>query len=46
MEKPTEIHLAAAKRVIRYLRGTTMLGIMNERKSSVKLQGWTGSDYA
>lgn len=46
MERPTEIHLAAAKRVIRYLRGTTMLGIMYERKASVELQGWTDSDYA
>ncbi|GAU47154.1 hypothetical protein TSUD_287370 [Trifolium subterraneum] len=47
MERPTELHLAAAKRVLRYLKGTIGSGIWYKNVSKdVKLEGWTDSDYA
>ncbi|CAJ2671832.1 unnamed protein product [Trifolium pratense] len=47
MERPTEIHLAAAKRILRYLKGTMKYGILYESGEVViKLEGWTDSDYA
>ncbi|GAU31045.1 hypothetical protein TSUD_214810 [Trifolium subterraneum] len=47
MERPTKLHLAAAKRVLRYLKGTIGLGIWYKNVSKdVKLEGWTDSDYA
>jgi hypothetical protein len=46
MEKPTELHLAAAKRVLRYLQGSLHYGILYARNSECVLQGWSDSDYA
>ncbi|PNX96743.1 hypothetical protein L195_g019956 [Trifolium pratense] len=46
MERPTEIHLAAAKRVMRYLKGTMDLGVLYRRNGDLKLLGWSDSDYA
>jgi hypothetical protein len=46
MERPTEMHLAAAKRILRYLKGTMNLGILYKRDLNQSLQGWTDSDYA
>ncbi|CAJ2658399.1 unnamed protein product [Trifolium pratense] len=46
MEKPKEAHLMAAKRVMRYLKGTLNLGILYKRGDDLKLQGWSDSDYA
>ncbi|KAK2442007.1 putative mitochondrial protein [Trifolium repens] len=46
MERPTEDHLVAAKRILRYLKGTANLGILYERGVKQALQGWTDSDYA
>ncbi|MCI15964.1 copia-type polyprotein [Trifolium medium] len=46
MERPTEMHLTAAKRVMRYLKGTMDLGIWYKRNESMKLVGWSDSDYA
>jgi hypothetical protein len=46
MERPTEMHLAAAKRILRYLKGTMNLGILYKRDLNRSLQGWTDSDYA
>lgn len=45
MSKPTELHLQAAKRILRYLKGTVDFGIMYKRESS-DLIAYTDSDYA
>lgn len=45
MERPTEIHLIAAKRILRYLRGIVNLGILYKMNDELVLQGWSGSDY-
>lgn len=31
MERPTEIHMAAVKRILRYLKGTTSYGLIYEK---------------
>lgn len=46
MEKPTQLHLQLAKRVLRYLRGTTEFGIFYKKGGSDKLKAYTDSDYA
>ena len=47
MEKPTELHMMAVKRVLRYLRGTTELGICYQKKGrSDGLIAYSDSDYA
>ncbi|CAJ2641499.1 unnamed protein product [Trifolium pratense] len=46
MDKPTDMHLTAAKRILRYLKGIMSLGILYKRGSELQLQGWTDSDYA
>jgi len=46
MENPTELHLQAAKRVLRYLKGTTELGIFYRKGGDDKFVAYTDSDYA
>ncbi|KAG5232745.1 Retrovirus-related polyprotein from transposon [Salix suchowensis] len=46
MECPTEEHLAAAKRVLRYLKGTINLGIFYRKGGHAELEGYSDSDYA
>lgn len=46
MSKPTELHLLAAKRVLRYLQGTTNFGILYKKGGNKELIGFTDSDYA
>jgi hypothetical protein len=46
MAKPTKLHLLAAKRILRYLRGTTELGIFYKKGGREGLIGYTDSDYA
>lgn len=46
MEKPTELHLQAVKRVIRYLKGTVDLGIAYIRGRAGSLVGYIDNDYA
>ncbi|GAU44223.1 hypothetical protein TSUD_399870 [Trifolium subterraneum] len=46
MERPTELHLAAAKRVLRYLKGSLDFGILYKRNCELRLEGWSDSDYA
>jgi transposase InsO family protein len=46
MERPTEIHVAAVKRILRYLKGTTSYGLWYEKGKGSELTGWSDSDYA
>lgn len=45
MDTPSEFHLAAAKRILRYLKGTSNFGILY-KKDEKDLLGYTDSDYA
>lgn len=46
MENPTEQHLLAVKRILRYVQGTSGLGIQYVRGGEQKLIGYADSDYA
>ena len=46
MERPTESHLLAAKRALRYIKGTVILGLFYKKGGSEELVGYTDSDYA
>ncbi|XP_038889180.1 secreted RxLR effector protein 161-like [Benincasa hispida] len=46
MESPTELHLLAAKRILRYLKGTPGLGILYQKGEKLNLFGFSDSDYA
>jgi hypothetical protein len=48
MERPTEMHVAAIKRIMRYLKGTSSMGILYKKSDSgnLNLIGWSDSDYA
>jgi len=46
MENPTKLHLQAAKRVLRYLQGTTNFGIFYKKGGDDDLVAYTDSDYA
>ncbi|CAI0429344.1 unnamed protein product [Linum tenue] len=48
MEHPTRQHVLAAKRVLRYLKGTIRFGIWYKRRceGEEELLGYTDSDYA
>ena len=44
--KPTRNHWTAAKRILRYLKGTHDYGLLYQKKSSVELLGYSGADWA
>ncbi|MCI46763.1 copia-type polyprotein, partial [Trifolium medium] len=48
MERPTNMHLTAVKRILRYLKGTLTNGIMyrSDTEKGFELVGWSDSDYA
>ena len=46
MAKPLESHWIAAKRVLRYLKGTVNFGIMYTDNCDVELTGYSDSDWA
>ena len=46
MESPKEIHLLAAKRILRYLQGTVNYGLFYKKSEKSDLFGFTDSDYA
>ncbi|XP_062028617.1 secreted RxLR effector protein 161-like [Rosa rugosa] len=46
MERPTELHHQAVKRVMRYLKGTMELGILYKKGGSKSLLAFSDSDYA
>ena len=45
MAKPTTVHMAAVKRILRYLRGTHNLAIVYKRGSSFDLTGYCDASY-
>ena len=42
---PRESHLTAVKRIFRYLKGTTNLGLLYKKSSDYKLVGFCDADY-
>lgn len=46
MECLTELHLQAAKRVLRYLKGTITFGLFYKKGGNKELITYTNSDYA
>nr|DAD43143.1 TPA_asm: hypothetical protein HUJ06_001373 [Nelumbo nucifera] len=46
MGQPIELHLQAAKKVLRYLKGITNLGIFYKKGGNDKLVAFTDGDYA
>lgn len=46
MAKPKEEHMQAAKRVLRYLKGTLEFSVFYKRGSELKVKAYTDSDYA
>ncbi|KAG7536804.1 Ribonuclease H-like superfamily [Arabidopsis suecica] len=46
MASPTQLHLAVAKRVLRYLKGTLDCGVWYKRGAMSDLVAYTDSDYA
>ncbi|XP_038904442.1 secreted RxLR effector protein 161-like [Benincasa hispida] len=45
MESPIELHLLAAKRILRYLKGTPSLGILYQKGEKLNLIGFSDSEY-
>jgi hypothetical protein len=43
---PTSQHIQAAKRILRYLKGTKTLGLFYRRDSTLSLNAYSDSDYA
>jgi hypothetical protein len=46
MERPTDSHFQAAKRILRYIKGMTGFGIFYKKGGSEELVGYSDSDYA
>jgi len=46
MESPTELHMLAVKRILRYVKGTQGYGIQYKRGRVAELVGFVDSDYA
>ncbi|KAJ4719135.1 Retrovirus-related Pol polyprotein from transposon TNT 1-94 [Melia azedarach] len=46
METPTTTHLKAAKRILRYLKGTTNFGLFYSCSDNFELVGYSDSDWA
>lgn len=46
MYSPTEAHLMAIKRVLRYIKGTVMFGLFYEKGNHEELKAYNDSDFA
>ena len=45
IHSPSKIHFSAAKRVLRYIKGTFDYGLWFVKKESKELQGYVDSDW-
>ncbi|XP_059294734.1 secreted RxLR effector protein 161-like [Lycium ferocissimum] len=45
MHCPSEVHLKAAKRIVRYIKGTITYGVKFQKSQPVKLFGYSDSDW-
>uniref|UniRef100_A0A803NEP0 Reverse transcriptase Ty1/copia-type domain-containing protein n=1 Tax=Chenopodium quinoa TaxID=63459 RepID=A0A803NEP0_CHEQI len=46
MNEPSKAHLAAAKKILRYIKGTKGYGILFKAEDDNKLKGFTDNDWA
>lgn len=46
MQQPRQAHWSAAKRILRYLKGTQHYGLQYSRTKEFSLIGYSDSDYA
>lgn len=46
MEKPTIVHEQAAKRILKYLKGTCSYGIFYSSDGTYQMNGYSDADYA
>ncbi|KAL0451442.1 UNVERIFIED_CONTAM: Retrovirus-related Pol polyprotein from transposon RE1 [Sesamum latifolium] len=46
MDQPCEIHLIAAKRILRYIKNTLSYGLMHEKSKFFSLSGFVDADWA
>jgi hypothetical protein len=46
MEHPTKLHLQAARKILRYLKGTVDYGVFYKKGGNEELVAYTDSDYA
>lgn len=46
LSKPTTVHLEAVKRILRYIKGTSTVGLQFQRSSSTLLSVFTDADWA
>ncbi|KAL3729902.1 hypothetical protein ACJRO7_026971 [Eucalyptus globulus] len=46
MSDPSQLHLIAAKRILRYLKGTMFFGVKFRRSQEFNLQGYSDCDWA
>jgi len=46
MTEPSKAHFAAAKRILRYIKGTKSYGLLYDAEENNKLIGFTDSDWA
>uniref|UniRef100_A0A6N2NJZ1 CCHC-type domain-containing protein n=1 Tax=Salix viminalis TaxID=40686 RepID=A0A6N2NJZ1_SALVM len=46
MQAPRHLHLAAVRRIIRYLKGTSSRGLFFPKESSLQLEGYSDADWA
>jgi len=44
--KPTKEHWAAVKRILRYLKGTSNLGLLNREDTPAEITGYSAADWA
>ncbi|KAF5453788.1 hypothetical protein F2P56_023508 [Juglans regia] len=46
MQAPRHLHLAAVRRILRYLKGTSTCGLFFHKESSLQLVGYSDADWA